>query len=162
AVSRPETRRSTASTRRTVPVEAPEEPQRPQPLSPEVRRRFTSRAAVLLAVICLLAVGLTYPLREYVEQRHQIAELEAQQRRNAQDIASLQDQQRRWQDPAYVEQQARQRLQYAKPGEITYVVVGGPDDTGAEHHGSATGRSTTHGPSWSERVWGSVRVADRP
>ncbi|MBO0890430.1 MAG: septum formation initiator family protein, partial [Acidothermales bacterium] len=154
-------RRSTGSTRRTVPVEAPEERPRQQPLSPEVRRRFTSRAAVLLAVICLLAVGLTYPLREYVEQRHQISELEAQQRRNAQDIATLQQQQRRWQDPAYVEQQARQRLQYAKPGEITYVVVG-QDDNGAKGHGSSTDRSTAHGPSWSERVWGSVRVADRP
>ena len=40
------------------------------------RRRLTGRAAILALVICALAVSLAYPLRQYVEQRSLIAELQ--------------------------------------------------------------------------------------
>src|SRR6266498_2403661 len=42
------------------------------------RARFTSRAAVLAVVICAIALSLAYPVREYIGQRRQIDQLEAQ------------------------------------------------------------------------------------
>ncbi|MQA06063.1 MAG: septum formation initiator family protein [Streptosporangiales bacterium] len=153
STARPDSRRTTATNRRTVPDQAE---QQPELSAPAVRRRFTSRAAVLLAVICLIVVGLAYPLREYVAQRAQIQELEAKKRNQQEDIGELRAEQRRLQDPAYIEQQARKRLHYAKPGELTYVVV---DD---RKPGDAKKKTKLAGPSWSQRLWGSVRVADRP
>lgn len=154
STARPEQRRRTATSRRTLPDAAEEQPA--ELSAPAIRRRFTSRAAVLLAVLCLIVVGLAYPLREYVAQRAQIQELEVERREQRADIAELRREQARWQDPAYVEQQARKRLHYAKPGELTYVVVdGGPADDWKD-------AGERQGPSWSQRLWSSVRVADRP
>ena len=53
------------------------------PAEPAARRaperaRFTSRAAVLVVVICAIALSLAYPVREYIGQRRQIDQLEAQ------------------------------------------------------------------------------------
>lgn len=159
--ARPEARRrTTASTRTSVPHEPPgsSETGEREPIAPDVRRRFTSRAAVLLAVFVLLVVGLAVPFREYVEQRGRIADLQAKERTQEQKIAELKREQRRLNDPAYIEQQARERLHYAKPGEFTYVVI---DPEGSAGEG-ARKRARAEGPSWSQRLWSSVRVADRP
>jgi len=51
------------------------QPRRPPP--PE-RPRFTSRAAVLAVVVCAIALSLAYPVREYIAQRRQIDQLQAQ------------------------------------------------------------------------------------
>ena len=40
--------------------------------------RFTSRAAVLAVVMCAIALSLAYPVREYIAQRRQIDQLQAQ------------------------------------------------------------------------------------
>ncbi|MGH3096543.1 MAG: FtsB family cell division protein [Streptosporangiales bacterium] len=160
STQRPETRRRTAGSGRSIVDGASERAGKKRaPALPEreIRRRFTGRAAVLAAVLCLLVVGLAYPLREYITQRQQIAELEAKKRQQEKDIGKLQRQQQRLQDPAYIEQQARRRLHYAKPGEITYVVI----DDGTGGSGGGPGGSAG-GQSWYERLWSSVHVADRP
>jgi len=38
------------------------------------------------------------------------------------DVAELESQRDRWQDPAYITTQARERLYYVKPGEVVYLV----------------------------------------
>jgi hypothetical protein len=37
-------------------------------------------------------------------------------------VADLECQRERWQDPAYITTQARERLYYVKPGEVVYLV----------------------------------------
>lgn len=158
---RPGTRRRTnGSGRSVVGDDAERVAKKPTTKLPEreIRRRFTGRAAVLAAVLCLLVVGLAYPLREYITQRQQIAELQAKKRQQEKHIAKLERQQQRLQDPAYIEQQARRRLHYAKPGEITYVVI----DDGKGGSGGKGSDDGAGGQSWYERLWSSVHVADRP
>lgn len=160
STQRPEMRRRTAGSGRSIVDDGSENAgKKPATSLPEreIRRRFTGRAAVLAAVLCLLVVGLAYPLREYITQRQQIAELQAKKQQQEKDIARLQRQQQRLQDPAYIEQQARRRLHYAKPGEITYVVI---DDGG--YGGGAGSDGSGGGQSWYERLWSSVHVADHP
>ena len=38
-------------------------------------------------------------------------------------LEDLEDQRARWDDPSYVETQARERLYYVKPGEFSYLVI---------------------------------------
>ena len=82
---------------------------------------------MLALVVCMLAISLAYPLREYLAQRGDISEYEARVREQRTRVAELEKAQQRWSDPAYVEAQARQRLRYVMPGEIAYVVLEADD-----------------------------------
>jgi cell division protein FtsB len=87
------------------------------------RSRLTSRAALLALVVCTMVVALAYPMRQYVSQRAQIADLQRQKQQAQQRVEELRDLKARWQDDAYAEQQIRRRLHYVMPGETGYVVI---------------------------------------
>jgi cell division protein FtsL len=119
------------------------------------RARLTSRAAVLAVVICAIALSLAYPVREYIAQRRQIDQLQAEHQILAGQWQSLERQQRRLADPAYVEQLARNNLHMCLRGEACYVVIGG--HTGPATDASKAAKLTP----WYERLWQSVEQANR-
>ncbi|MEJ2864984.1 FtsB family cell division protein [Actinomycetospora flava] len=80
------------------------------------------RAAVLAVVVCAVALTVAVPLRNYVTQRHELAAVAAEQERLAGDVRSLTDERAALRDPAHVEALARERLGYARPGEVPYRV----------------------------------------
>src|SRR6476646_11153364 len=86
--------------------------------------RLTGRAAVLAVVICAIALSLAYPWREYVNQRRQIDALVAQQQSMLAQVKSLQAQQARLNNSAYIEQLARQGLNMCLPGTLCYIAQG--------------------------------------
>nr|WP_255430018.1 septum formation initiator family protein [Streptomonospora sp. PA3] len=116
---------------------------------------MTSRAAILALVICVIALSLAYPLREYLAQRARIAELREEQAQTEQAVNELQQRREELQDPAYIEREARTRLHYQYPGERAYVVVSDEDEKDA----GADAESTEP---WFTRLWKSVLEADRP
>jgi cell division protein FtsB len=128
-------------------------PTRPEPRE---RARFTSRAAVLAVVICAIALSLAYPVREYVAQRRQIDQLQAQNQATAAQLAQLRAEARRLSDPAYVEQQARDRLHLCMPGKTCYVIIGGQPATAGPKPSAAVAAAP-----WYQRLWHSVRQADQ-
>lgn len=83
----------------------------------------TRRAAILALVVCVLALTVVVPLRNYVSQREELAATTARQQALAADVAALQAERARLSDPAEVEAQARSRLGYVLPGEVPYVVL---------------------------------------
>jgi cell division protein FtsB len=88
--------------------------------------------AVFVLIVAAL-VSLAPSLKTLVEQRQQIAELE-QSVLEAQDaVDELGDEIARWDDPVYVESQARDRLFYVFPGEKAYLLIGG--DEPGDHDG---------------------------
>lgn len=123
------------------------------------RPRFTGRAAVLALVVCTLVAALAYPTRQFVAQRAQIDAQRGQADHARQRVRRLRREKARWQDPAYVRAQARERLHYALPGEVPFVSV----DPG--HRASADdpltgGRAAAPQP-WYASLWDSVDEADR-
>jgi cell division protein FtsB len=118
------------------------------------RTRFTSRAAVLAVVICAIALSLAYPVREYIAQSRQIAQLAAQRQAMLTQLRTLQQQQQRLNDPAYLEQLARDKLHFCLAGQTCYVIIGG----GSGH--TATAAAPAAGTPWYARLWHSVQVAD--
>ena len=129
----------------------------PQPRRPEPpqRPRFTSRAAVLAVVFCAIALSLAYPVREYIAQRRQIDQLQAQSAATAAELSRLRAEAAQLNDPSYIEQQARDRLHWCLPGQTCYVIIGGQP---AGHSAAAA----TAAIPWYERLWHSVRQADQP
>ena len=123
---------------------------------PAERSRFTSRAAVLAVVLCAIALSLAYPVREYIAQRRQIDQLQAQSAQTAAQLARLQAEAARLNDPAYIEQQARDRLHYCMPRQTCYVIIGGQPASNAGKAAAAVA-----GTPWYERLWSSVQQADK-
>ncbi len=87
---------------------------------------------VLFLVILMGFIVLTPTLRAYVSQAEQqrtlAGQIEAAQERNAE----LQRTIDRWDDDAYVQSQARDRLGFVFPGETSYIVTDPETVTGEE------------------------------
>lgn len=80
--------------------------------------------SVLIISLTVLGVLILAPnLRILVEQRQQIATLQATQNQQKQELTQLEAQRARWDDPAYVRAQARDRLYFVMPGEVSYLVL---------------------------------------
>ncbi|GAA3231447.1 septum formation initiator family protein [Streptomyces sp. XM83C] len=118
------------------------------------RSRLTGRAALLALVLCSLIVALAYPIRQYVSQRAEIADLERQKQQAKERVEQLRDLKARWQDDAYAEQQIRRRLHYVMPGETGYVVI----DPAATRTEPADSRAADR--PWYSNVWDGVDKAD--
>jgi cell division protein FtsL len=131
----------------TVPA-APRPPERDRP-------RFTSRAAVLAVVLCAIALSLAYPVREYIGQRRQIDQLTAQRATAEAAVRRLQAEDKKLTSPAYVEQQARERLHMCLPKQTCYVVIPGKKPP------AAVAPAPAHVTPWYEKLWGSVRAANQ-
>lgn len=81
------------------------------------------RAAVGLLVIALLALTLVVPMRTYLAQRAEFNRLQDENAQLSQQVGDYQRRVTELNDPAYVEQQARERLQYVMPGEKPVVLT---------------------------------------
>ncbi|GGZ99043.1 septum formation initiator family protein [Streptomyces echinoruber] len=118
------------------------------------RSRLTGRAALLALVVCSLVVALAYPMRQYVSQRAEIADLQRQKQQARQRVEQLRDLKARWQDDAYAEQQIRRRLHYVMPGETGYVVI----DPGATRQARADLGAADR--PWYANVWDGIDKSD--
>ncbi|MER5839418.1 septum formation initiator family protein [Streptomyces prasinus] len=118
------------------------------------RSRLTGRAALLALVVCSLIVALAYPMRQYVSQRADIADLQQEKDETRRRVEHLRDMKARWQDDAYAEQQVRTRLHYVMPGETGYVMI---DPDTAEQ--SRADRGSADRP-WYANVWDGVDKSD--
>ncbi|MGN9756660.1 FtsB family cell division protein [Streptomyces sp. SD31] len=118
------------------------------------RSRLTGRAALLALVLCSLVVALAYPIRQYVSQRADIADMQRQKKEAAKRVEQLRDVKARWQDDAYAEQQIRQRLHYVMPGETGYIVI---DPDAAKQSRTELGAADRP---WYTNIWDGVDKAD--
>lgn len=89
--------------------------------------RLSGFALTALGLIVAALVVLAPQLKTLVEQRQQIAQLEQQVQDAHDDLDDLDAEVARWSDPAYVEAQARDRLYYVYPGDVTYLVLSDDD-----------------------------------
>ncbi len=126
------------------------------------RPRLTGRAGILAVVLAVLVVSYASSARAYLTQRHDIDQLTTQIAQRQASIRSLSGQLRRWQDPAYVALQARERFGYVMPGETSYVAL---DANGKKIQAPAKlGTPVDTAPpltAWWDTVWGSVTLAGR-
>ena len=124
---------SNASARKTgktgQPVDSAFSRAKTTPRPPAAEAPGSTRIARLLTLAAVaLAVFLVVfsPLRSWMDQQQQARSLAAQIAQVKAQNAELEAEIKRYQDPEYISRQARERLGYVKPGEITYVVVDPP------------------------------------
>ena len=85
--------------------------------------RLSGFTFVMLFVLVLAIVVLAPSLRTLVAQQNQIAELRQAVEDKKNQVDELEGDIARWEDPAYIEAQARDRLVYVYPGDYTYLVI---------------------------------------
>lgn len=116
----------------------------------------------MLAGVLGLAFALVWPsIRVYNEQQASNSALLAERDAAKAQVDDLNAQLARWQDPAFVVAQARERLAYVYPGETPYRVVD-PEVARPAAVGSvdaAANGDVTGGEPWFDRMWGSVKAA---
>ncbi|TDD62287.1 FtsB family cell division protein [Actinomadura rubrisoli] len=119
---------------------------------------LTSRAAILAVVMCAIALSLAYPVREYIAQRKEIADLEHKESAARRQVDQLAQRKQQLGDKSYIEREATRRLHYCRPDVKCYIVL---DGGGGDGQLARKGGPTTR-PPWYETLWRSVEAADRP
>jgi cell division protein FtsB len=103
-----------------VPVRLPEQSARAGWLR---SIRLSGFTIATLTVLVLTVVVLAPSLRIFVQQQQQLAQLRADVQAQKDGVKNLESQRARWDDPSYIEAQARERLNYVYPGEYSYLVI---------------------------------------
>ncbi len=85
--------------------------------------RFDSRSITLAVVVVFAIVSLQQPVTILITQQQAIADMQAQVNKAQQDLKNMQTERKRWEDPVYIRAQARDRLYYVMPGEVSYLVM---------------------------------------
>jgi cell division protein FtsB len=129
---------------------------RPVVVEPVPARNFSGRSVALLVVLFVAAVLLAPTLRIFLDQQ---AELRAVQ----DEITTQREEQRqltaeiaRWDDPAYIQQQARDRFNLVMPGEKAYMVIGGDEAAEDPVPPPASPGQVNPDMPWADALWDSV------
>ena len=109
-------------------------------------------------------VSYASSMRAYLRQREHINDLKSQIARAEADIAVAKREKRRWADPAYVEQQARERFGWLMPGETGYQVIdsNGKPLTGKDALTDPASVAPERPDAWWTKVRVSLDAADHP
>jgi len=121
--------------------------------------------AIFVLVVGVLVVSYASSLKAYLQQRHDIEALTSQIAEREKAIGDLQDQKDRWNDPAYLEQQAREYFGFVMPGQTAYVALDANGDpikpSGKLSSPDSVGKPQTPTAWWSD-VWSSDLIAGNP
>jgi hypothetical protein len=121
--------------------------------------------AVFVLILAVLVVSYASSLKAYLRQRHDIESLQSQIAEREKAISNLQDQKDRWNDPAYLAQQAREYFGFLMPGETSYVALDANGEpikpSGKLSSPETVGKPKKPTPWWSQ-VWSSDVLAGNP
>jgi len=116
-------------------------------------------------VLSVLAVSYASSLRAYLQQKDQIDQAKTEIAQRSAAIQSLEREKQRWQDPAFVQAQARERFGYLMPGEKSYVVLdknGKPIESRATLSSPQQVLQPKEPKAWWSKEWESVQLAGNP
>ena len=127
-------------------------------LDPVPAKAFSGRMLALAVVMVAITIMLAPTVKIFIDKRAEIAALESDIADSKATQDNLKRQVSRWQDPNYVKQQARDRINMVMPGETGYWVFGSDLPAGAS--GSQPSAAETQDPAdvpWVDSLWDSIR-----
>jgi cell division protein FtsB len=126
---------------------------------PVPAKAFSGRMLALAVVMIAITIMLAPTVKIFFDKRAEIDALEADIAAREAEGDSLRQQVSRWQDPNYVKQQARDRINMVMPGETGYWVFG--SDLPAGESSSPTGAAAQDPADlpWVDSLWESITRA---
>jgi len=122
---------------------------------------LTWRTAVLVGVLALAFAVVAPSVRAYLDQQAMLEGLRADAAVAQAEVDDLSAEVARWDDPAFLVAQARERLAYVFPGETPFRVIDPETVTGPAEGSPAAERDpeTLVGATWYDRLWETVVAA---
>ena len=127
-------------------------------LDPVPAKAFSGRLLALGVVMIAITILLAPTVKIFLDKRAEIAALQADIAAKQAKQEDLKRQVSRWQDPNYVKQQARDRINMVMPGETGYWVFG--SDLPAAQSSGTAGAASAQDPAnlpWVDALWESIR-----
>jgi cell division protein FtsB len=126
---------------------------------PVPAKAFSGRMLALAVVMIAITIMLAPTVKIFFDKRAEIAALNADIAARQAEGDSLRQQVSRWQDPNFVKQQARDRINMVMPGETGYWVFG--SDLPAGESSSQTGAAAQDPADlpWVDSLWESITRA---
>lgn len=84
---------------------------------------FSAFSLVMMGILVLAVFILAPTLQAFFAQREQIADQQKVVDALSVQVDELKTERARWNDPSYLRAQARDRLYYVMPGEVSYLVI---------------------------------------
>ena len=111
--------------------------------------RSSGRTLALVGVFLAITLMLMLPVRSWLSQRSSLADMRVEIEQAQQRVDGLRQQRSQWQDPLFIEEQARLRLNFVLAGEAGLLTL--DDET------EPNVREVSQLPdTWMGRLWGSV------
>jgi len=86
-------------------------------------RKISLEIVTVLTIVVIGIFTLAPQVQIWFQQRQQIADLTVQVAKAKAELANMKVERKRWEDPVYIRSQARDRLYYVLPGEVSYLVM---------------------------------------
>jgi cell division protein FtsB len=126
---------------------------------PVPAKAFSGRMLALAVVMIAITIMLAPTVKVFFDKRAEIAALNAEIAASQAQQDSLRQQVSRWQDPNYVKQQARDRINMVMPGETGYWVFGSDLPAGSSSSQSGAAAQDPADLPWVDSLWESIRRA---
>ena len=122
--------------------------------------RFSGFSIIMMGVLVLAVVVLAPTIAAFAQQRQQIAELRAAVSAQEADLQRMRDERERWNDETFLVTQARERLYYVMPGEVSYLVIDDRSEAAKADAASEVSAEVTRSEGdWMRTLLDSVMVA---
>lgn len=121
--------------------------------------RFSGFSLVMMALLILAVVILAPTLQSFVAQRQQIADQQHAVDQLAGQVSTLKSERARWNDPSYIRAQARDRLYYVMPGEVSYLVIDDRPPAAATKNAPVSSKLQKTDTDWVGSLFGSFMGA---
>ena len=126
---------------------------------PVPAKAFSGRMLALAVVMIAITIMLTPTVKIFFDKKAEIDALNADIAASQVQQDSLRQQVSRWQDPNYVKQQARDRINMVMPGETGYWVFGSDLPAGSSSSQSGAAAQDPADLPWVDSLWESIRRA---
>lgn len=87
------------------------------------RSSWTSSSTVTVSILILAVFVIGPKVGEYFSMQTKVSQLKAKLAYSQKNLTDLAQEKERWNDPVFIRAQARDRLFYVMPGEISYLVL---------------------------------------
>jgi len=122
--------------------------------------RFSGFSLIMVGVLVLAVVVLAPTVAAFAQQRQQIAELRAAVSAQEEEVQRLRDERERWNDETFIMTQARERLYYVMPGEVSYLVIDDRSDAAKADAATEVSAEVTESKGdWMRTLLDSVMIA---
>ena len=154
ATPKPAVARRGSSSTDSKDTRAGEDGQHPVPA-----KAFSGRMLALAVVMIAITIMLAPTVKIFFDKKAEIDALHADIAARQAEGDALRQQVSRWQDPNYVKQQARDRINMVMPGETGYWVFGSDEPAGESSSPAGAAAQDPADLPWVDSLWESIRRA---